>query len=312
MNLLKRLLAVGAVLALAPLATASLTNNFQFNGNGNWSIDATGQTTNTSGPIADLRALVPTGSTVVAAFLYSTTQSNAAQTPIDVVFDGTTITGAAWTPLGLAPTAFGLVAFRADVTAQVAAKVGAGNDITPFTFSVAETNGPVQEGEALVVVYSNPAEAERTIALLDGFTAPLGDTTSINLANPLTAAQLADPNFEAQMSLGIGFGFQGSGQFSTVDVNGQRMTSSAGGQDDGGPFNGGLITVGDTFDDDFTTNPANPFGGPAGNTRTDDEAYNILPFLNAGITTITIDTTNPSTDDKIFFAGFNIPAVAGF
>ena len=35
------------------------------------------------------------------------------------------------------------------------------------------------------------------------------------------------------------------------------------------------------------------------------------PFLTVGLTTITIDTDNPSNDDNIFFAGINITAVAG-
>jgi len=293
------------VLCLAPVAQASLSSAYQFNGNGNWSIDAIGST---SAAIGDLRALVPTGSTVEQAFLYQTTQSNTAT--LDLDFDGVTLSGADWTSLG-STTIFNLTGFRADVTAQVAAKVGAGS-AAPFTFSVVESNSYLQEGASLVVVYSNPTEATRTIAILDGFTDPAGDTININLADPLTAAQLADPAFEAQMSLGIGFGIQPSlvPQVSTVDVNGQRLSSSAGGQDDGQLADGALVTVGDTFDDDFTTNPLDPFAG-APDARTDDEAYNLVSFLAAGVSSIQIDTTNPSFNDNIFFAGFNITALAG-
>ena len=69
--------------------------------------------------------------------------------------------------------------------------------------------------------------------------------------------------------------------------------------------------MGDTFDDDFTTNPADPFATPNGDPRYDDEAYNLTPLLAAGTDSIQIDTANPSFDDNIFFAGINITAVAG-
>ena len=46
------------------------------------------------------------------------------------------------------------------------------------------------------------------------------------------------------MSLGISFSYQGCCQYSMIDANGQRVTTSAGGQDDGEAANGALITVG--------------------------------------------------------------------
>ena len=111
----------------------SLTTNFTFNGNGNWSIDAVGSTTN---PVGSLSAVVPVGSTVVQAFLYSSTFFS--DTPPSFIpavnFDGTTIS--TWTNLGDTSACCGLVQpFRADVTAQVAAKVGGGSAV-PFAFSV--------------------------------------------------------------------------------------------------------------------------------------------------------------------------------
>lgn len=301
----RKLIFIVGLMVLAPVANATLTSSFQFNGNGNWSIDAVGSTSQTG----DLRALVPTGSTIEKAFLYQTTFFNTATN--NVTFGGTVVSGADWTNLGTTTTCCSLTAFRADVTAQVAATVGGGS-ATPFTFSIVESSGSI-DGTALVVVYSNAAEDERTIAILDGNTNPAGDTTSINLADPLTAEDILDPGFEATMSLGIGFGFQPSNQGSTVDVNGTRLTSCAGGQDDGRGANGALITVGDTFDDDFTTNPANPncTTNDANSPRQDDEAYNLVNLLNAGDTSIKIDTRNASNDDNIFFAGFNITAVAG-
>ena len=40
------------------------------------------------------------------------------------------------------------------------------------------------------------------------------------------------------------------------------------------------------------------------NPRSDDELYNLIPFVKNGDTSITVDTLNPSNDDNIFFAGF--------
>ncbi|MFQ5534054.1 MAG: PEP-CTERM sorting domain-containing protein [Sphingomonadales bacterium] len=289
-------------------ANAALINSFQFNGTGNWSLDAVGSN---STPVGDLSALVPVGGTVEQAFLYSSTFGNA-PTPT-VNFDGTVLSGADFTPLGVT-SASNLQAFRADVTGQVAAKVGGGSAV-PFIFSIlSETPNGSVDGEVLAVIYSDPTEPERTIAFLDGFSLPAGDATVINLGDPLDTTI---PGFEALLSAGIGFGFQGTVQFSNIDVNGRRLTSSAGGQDDGGSFNGGLITVGDLFDD--PTNPPDPFAGPNGNPAFDDELYNLAlgngvdptPFLADGINAINIDTLNPSNDDNIFFLGINITARAG-
>jgi hypothetical protein len=76
------------------------------------------------------------------------------------------------------------------------------------------------------------------------------------------------------------------------------MTSSAGGEDDGNNSNGALFTVGGL--DDSNANP-DPNAPPA-NPRTDDELYNLLPFVNTGDTKIAIFTKNPSSDDNIFFS----------
>ncbi len=307
---LKRLvsLALGSGVALVaigandvPKANAALLNSYQFNGNGNWSLDAVG---GGNTPVGNIDAFVPVGSTIQRAFLYSSLTANFVPT---VNFDGTTYSGASWTNLG--STSVGLTAYRADVTAQVAAKVGSGS-ASNFIFSVlSEANNSGTDGEALAIVYSNPNEAERTIAFLDGFTNPAGDTTSVNLSSPLTSAQLTDPNFEALLSLGIGFSFQTNGtqQFSTVNINGTRLTSAAGGQDDG-TASGGLITLGGIGDS--PTNPLDPLARPT-NPRSDDELYSLKSLLAAGNTQIRIDTTNPSNDDNIFFAGINITARAG-
>jgi len=105
------------------------------------------------------------------------------------------------------------------------------------------------------------------------------------------------------MSLGISFGFQPSAQFSYVDVNGARLSSCAGGQDDGQPADGALITVGGTGDD--SANPADPNQVNC-NPRDDDELYDLIPFAKQGDTQMIVNTLNPSGDDNIHLAIFNL------
>lgn len=298
---------VGLISLTAPGAVkASLVLGYQFNGNGNWSLDGVG---GNSTPVGTLNAVVPVGSTIEKAFLYSSTYGSAAISSIN--FDGTLYNAGSFTALGLT-SGSGLQAFRADVTSQVASKI-AGGSASPFSFSIQSENPNASiDGEMLAVIYSNPLESVRTIALFDGFSAPAGDTFGITFASPLP--DVTAPGFESLLSLGIGYGYQGSDQYSTVSVNGRLLTSSAGGQDDGAPDNGGLITVGGLGDSPL--NPVDPSAGPANNTRTDDELYNLAfgngvnanPFLPTGSTLLSVNTRNPSNDDNIFFAGLNVTA----
>lgn len=298
-------LAIIASFAWNSTAQAALDVNYQFNGNGNWAIDAVGSR-NT--PVGNLQAVIPLGSQVEAAFLYTTYTPFNAQDP-NIVFSGQRYTGAVWQFLGA--NDINLRAYRANVTAQVQSLVGNGSD-TPFSFTVnSEFPNANIDGEVLAVVYSNPNEAERTLAFLDGFSNSTGDETLINLAEPLSAEQLGSSDFQAALSLGIGFSYQGTPsevnetQFSEVFVNGQLLTNCAGGQDDGTDRDGGLITVGGFGDS---------LDGPncdATGARQDDELYLINEFLDVGDDQIVINTRNPSRDDNIFFAGVSITAVAG-
>jgi hypothetical protein len=203
-----------------------------------------------------------------------------------------------------------LEAFKQDVTTFVSTTVGNGGS-SPFIFHVDQISRYDVDGYALAVVYSNPAEQTRTIAFPDGYSASSGDGFTLGFDAPLNPG----PDFRALMSLGIGYGYQTNGyggQYSQVTVNGRQLTTSAGGQDDGASANGGLITIGGIGD-----SPANPDPTAFANSqgfRTDDELYdlaqgnsaNAAPFLTAGTTTVTVSTLNPSHDDNIFFAGFNI------
>src|SRR4051812_22150395 len=78
---------------MAPLCRASLSNSYQFNGNGNWSIDGVGSN---SSPVGTLQAFVPTGSTVEKAFLYTSLTPHSALGSI--TFDGTLLSTASFEP----------------------------------------------------------------------------------------------------------------------------------------------------------------------------------------------------------------------
>ena len=156
------------------------------------------------------------------------------------------------------------------------------------------------DGSILAVIFDDPSQTtDNTIVLLFGAQDIAGDAFAIGLAEPIDTS---DPNLVLDMSLGISYGAQGcsSGQYSQVDVNGVRMTTSAGGEDDGVCENGALLTVGGL--DDSNANPADPYATDNGDPRQDDELYNLIPFVSDGDTSINVYTQNPSNDDNIFFA----------
>ena len=173
-------------------------------------------------------------------------------------------------------------------------------------FSITETSSS-QDGEALVVVYSNPVLGTTTIGILDGFASVTGDTTSINFNAPLNPTA---PGFTAEMALGIGFSYDDIGctdssQVSRITVNGTTITNNAGCNDDNAdasPDNGNLITVGG-FND--------PFSALLPLTQNDHERYNLVPYIANGATTIQIDNANASLNDNIFLAVIQVTGEAG-
>src|ERR1700689_3944276 len=111
---------------------AQLSPFYTATGDINWSISGVGSNLT---PVGNLQANVPVGSTVVAAYLLSSTYT-AGPTP-NVTLGTTTYSGAQWTALPPDATETGLQAFSANVTAQVQAAVGGGS-ATPFFFSDTE------------------------------------------------------------------------------------------------------------------------------------------------------------------------------
>ncbi|MGH9220192.1 MAG: hypothetical protein ACRD1W_12875 [Vicinamibacterales bacterium] len=291
-RLIRRSLVVAA-LALAFLpgrADASLTVFQTYNGQVGYSSDGFGSLSQ-SGVIS---ASVPLGSTVLAAYLYTGVNAFSGDVnTIDSTLNGIDVT---YGPLVANATACcGIASARADVTAIVAAVIDGGLGGV-YNFTVTEASG-AQDGEALVVVYSNPSLPVATVGILDGFASVTGDSATISFADPLNPAA---PGFFAEMI--IGDNFSCCQQRSTIVVNGTTMTENAGNFDDGdAQANGSLITVG-SFDDPFS--PLNP------TYETDTERYNLIPFITAGDTSITVRTVNASEDDNIFLAVFHVTGEA--
>lgn len=289
---LAAVLVLSAVVAALP-SHAALTTFQSYTGTYDVSTDGFGSTSQSG----TLTANAAAGSTVVAAYLYTSTfcLSCAPFTP------GGTLNGNAvtYTSLGVnnISPGFSLTAYRADVTSIVAPVINGGVG-GAYNFSVTETNA-LQDGEALVVVYSNAAFATTTIGILDGFSAVTGDSTSINFATPLdpTAA-----GFQSEMRLGIGFSC--CSQTSTVTVNGTVITTAAGNFDDGAQqANGSLFTMGGDND---------AFSAFLPTYANDHERYNLVPYITLGNTSINVNTLNPSHDDNIFLAVFKVSGEAGF
>lgn len=282
-----------AVFAFSGPAAADLTTLFALNGPLGVSIDGLGSN---NSPTGNIDAAIPNSATIVQAYLYSATIPYTGFSLTEFNSGQITLAG---TPITNYSAIVGIPNYttaRADVTALITSlKTGGPN----YSWQMTEGNiNTSVDGHALVIVYSDPSLPTGSVAVLDGGQAQSGDTTTVTFAAPL--ANVADPNFFFNMSLGISFSYNSEivGQFSNVDINGQRLTSSAGSNDDGVPQyvaqDGALITVGGIGDSNNNPDP---------NTKdraADDELYSLVPFLQNGDTGFSMFTNNPSFDDNIF------------
>jgi len=282
----------------APL-TASANGGLQLvvNERGHLSRSIAGVTSDTtSGGTLTLNK--PLGATVRKAYMAIATTGFTA-TPLT---DPITVDGQPVSMDNMTPTGISSYNYFTDVTGLVKPKLDAAAG-GPVSFNVAEPQPALTDGEIVEVIYDDPSvTADQTVSILFGALSPTGDKYTLNLASPIA---LGDPSTHLEMSLGISYSYQSGGtqQYSIVDVNGQRLTTAAGGEDDGQPHNGALLTVGG--DGDSLYNPADPNATPT-NPRSDDELYDLRPFVRNGDQAITVTTSNPSLDDNIFFASFTM------
>ncbi|MBH8573949.1 PEP-CTERM sorting domain-containing protein [Nostocaceae cyanobacterium CENA369] len=252
------------------------------------SIDAFGSTSNNG----TLQTNVPVGASILKAYLYASSIWN--YSPInDVKLNGNLLKVS--DAVVVASDTNSTTTVLWDVTSLLSSLGGLQN----HTIEELGDN----DGETLVVAYKNASTTGFSSFIFDGALATTGDTTKFNFAQPYN-------NGDFLVSLASTYSYQPSGQFTTVDVttnstNSRRLTSSAGGQDDGEPANGALITAGGIGDS--PTNP-DPFASSEGGFRTDDELYNLAlgnitdasPFIKSGDTFVELKTTNPSNNDNVY------------
>jgi hypothetical protein len=289
-------------------AQASLDSFYSQVGNLKLSVDASGSNSG----LGTIEVQKPIGATVEKVFLFAASTGETGFSPPDgeVSLNGHSVN---WNPTYTLPSSINSVNVAADVTALLGPEIEAAASGL-FDVEVEEKDPEDMDGEILAVVFQDPSAPVNTVDLLYGAQQTTGDHFAIGLANPVK------PSTSLTMGLGISYGYQPTGQYSTVDVNGARLTSSAGGQDDCAArsepnpdfvdncLNGTLITVGGVGDstddppdpaaDDFDC--ASESGAPA--PRCDDELYNLKPFVASGATSIDVDTLNPSNNDNILFS----------
>ena len=289
----------------APPSTGLSNQFFSASGKIYVSVDAAGSN---SGPASIGVNKKTATSTVRSAFLLAASTGFSGDTIPDgsLLFQGAGISWDTKVPSGIFSENY-----LADVTSIVKPVVdAAAAGIINLTVDEGAITLAV-DGEVLAVVFDDSSQtATHSIVLLFGAQATAGDTFAVTLAQPIdpTAAGAV-----ADFGLGISFGYQVSGvdlrQYSIVEVNGQRLSTSAGGQDDCRDGittgNGCLITAGGIGDSN--ANPPDPFATPT-NARSDDELYSLLPFMTNTATSISVFTQNPSNDDNIFFAYFDLSA----
>jgi len=288
-------------------AQAGLIGAGIYNGNVGLSVDAVGSN---NSPVGSIQATIPAGATIRKALLYAAGTpypwySDSPRTVGDYNGAGITLAG---TPVTNFSRIVGATSTRADIgkfytgvadVTDLVRTLATGGPDYDWTYTEGQLLNSRIDGGVLAIVYEDPSLPLGSVVLLDGGQNTGGETTVVSLGEPL--GDVTDPGFFADMGLAISFS-TGGGQRSEITVNGTRLTSAAGGYDDGIYGDGGLITAGGIGDSN--TNPADPSDIAAA----DDELYSLVPFLQTGDTSFSIFTVNPTNDDNIFFMGLRLKA----
>lgn len=156
-------------------------------------------------------------------------------------------------------------------------------------------------GVALTVIWNSTTADAGTTIFQFGHAAPAGETTTITFdALPATPTG-------SRLSLGIGWSLNDATEVTYVDITTSQspktqLTRYAGAYDDGTSNLDALITVGGVGDNAKEPDDLN--------SRSDDEElYNLDSFFQAGDTSLTIDTRNPSNNDTVFQLLLYVPGV---
>ena len=286
--------------------TAGLKSVIVETGQYTWSIDGLGTLDGTG----NIQVEKPVGGTVYKAYFVAAQVQDASKpslnAPSAISLNGAPVTFQ-YESLDAGGDGYGFNNYFADVTSLVASTIN--GQLAGVNNITVDEGGLEVEGTSLVVLFNDSSVDVATIVLAFGNSSPSGDSFTLAF-NALSAPQTQD----LQMSVGITFSYTNEGddrpnwQSSSIFVNDTLMTDIAGSFDDCEEANqeadcadGELITVGGVGGS--TTNPTLP-SSDSWSQAADDELYSLTPFVEVGDTSITVKTSNPSSDDNIFLDAF--------
>lgn len=301
--------AANALPTQTDFADAGLQEIGSYFGKISWSIDGSSDAYHVVGDAQPIQVEKPAGATVREAIFISGDGGNRNSNnhpPQDLTLNGQSIVFSHWayiTSGDMFQTYYG------DVTDIVKSTI---DSHAAGTFDLAfdqgdDSDGDYVEGGALIVIFDDPNAPLSSIYLNAGTSLSSGDTFTVDFP-ALTADNL---NNDIIMSVGSSNSYQWNAwqQSSEVTINGDYLTTVAGGCDDSLEFENGeqcaphgyntIGGVGDTpsvpgyVDTEVVSYTANY----------DNELYLLNSFLAVGDTAMEVYTRNPSTDDNLYFAG---------
>lgn len=225
----------------------------------------------------------PAGAKVHAVFVMSIDQPDFAGPASDITVDGIAVT------LDNTETSTTLLGREninrwGDVTAELRVHIDGLAD-GANTLTLSEVTPASSNGSLIVVVWDDPAKSNSLAAL--NFSS-LRTSQGSNVSIPVSTIDTSDPNFGLQMGVAIGHSTGSGSEITTVRVNNQVVTNSAGGADDGIATVGELITVGSPGEPSTPNNLAN-----------DHEVYDLSPFVADSDTSIDITTASSHAFDYL-------------
>lgn len=231
----------------------------------------------------------PAGATTVhrAYVYYSTMAISPDQGPTPITFSGTSIVTTNLnlpnvTSAGDPNGNFPVFTRYQDYTSLFAPGLNALMAGGTMSYTSTEANSNSIDGVGMIVIWNNPTVPNTVVHLSIG-SANTGTLINHNITTPPINTSL--PAYRAVCGMGYIFSTASGSQINTCRINGTTIDTNAGGYDDGGLFNGGLITLGG-FGDTWVTGPP-------------DEYYNISALIAMNSTNLNyqvIKTTTHNSD----------------
>jgi len=280
----------------------------------NWSIDGAAEPDHVANQPQTIRFEKPEGATVRAAWLISGdggNRNNSGHPPTDVKLNGVSVSYSDWSKITTNPGGDAWNNFNTywgDVTDIVASTINtASAGIHTMSFDQGDgTDNDTVEGGSLVVIFDDPNAPMSSIYLNAGTADPAGSTFTFNFP------ALTQVNLDSDMllSVGISNSYQANywEQSSNIKANNQWLSSVAGGCDDSSTFAttgcnyGGYNTIGGIGDTPSVPGQIDT-ELVSYDRNLDRELYRLNSLMQLGDRQLTVNTTNPSNNDNIYFAG---------